>query len=119
LALGTAILLVAGCAHLDYPRLGIHEDVVRGGQAQIDQGHVVDVDGLPGDWLAGHRTSGGGVFYSLVAAQVGDSLTWRGQPFVVAQVLVVAQSWKPRYLGPLVLQTSLPEGDLLVVCQPG
>lgn len=121
LLLAVAALLLAGC-DLDYPALGIHRDVIPGGQAEIDQGNVVDfvapVD-LPGIWLAAHRSSHGSSFANLVNARVGDPLTYDGVNYVVVRTLIVNDAWTPVYLGPLVLQTSLPGADnLLVICEP-
>jgi hypothetical protein len=111
-----ALMLLAACARLDYAAIGLHEDVVHGGQAQIDQGHVVDVDGLPGIWLAGHRTTDGGVFRNLVDARVGDQVCVYSGCWTVTRIIRWPFRQSPGYLGPLVLQTSLPDGALLVVC---
>jgi hypothetical protein len=121
LLLAVAALLLAGC-DLDYPALGLYRDVTPGGQEQIDQGFVVDVItpvDLPGIWLAAHRSSHGSSFANLVNARVGDQLTYGGVNYVVVRTAIVNDAWTPRYLGPLVLQTSLPGDDnLLVICEP-
>ena len=110
-----ALFLLAGCARLDYARLGIHDDVVTGGQAQIDAGEVVDVDGLPGTWLAGHRTTHGAVFHNLVNARIGDQVCVYSQCYTVDRIIAWPSRQSPGYLGRVVLQTSLPSGVLLVV----
>jgi hypothetical protein len=112
------LAFLAGCARLDYARLGIHDNVVHGGQAQIDAGNVVDVDGLPGIWLAGHRTTHGAVFRSLTGARVGDEVCVYSACYTVTRIISWPSHASPGYLGPLVLQTSLPgSGVLLVVCE--
>jgi hypothetical protein len=119
-ALALAVVLLAGCARLDVPSIGLHEWIIPGDQAAIDAGHVVRVD-LPGIWLAGHRTDVGGVFRNVPNMRLGDvvcidlKVCWH-----VARIMVVAQSWHPppEGLGPLVLQTSWPvDRVLLVVCE--
>jgi len=112
------LLALTGCAWLDYPAVGIHRPVITGGQAQVDQGQVVDYDGLPGIWLAAHRSSHGSTFASLVDAEVGDEVCVYGSCYRVTQIIRWPSRTPPGYLGPLVLQTSLPTGVLLVVCEP-
>jgi len=111
------LLLLTGCARLDYDAVGLHEDVVKGGQTEIDQGHVVDVDWLPGIWLAGHRTTHGGVFANLTSARVGDRVCVYGKCYRVTRTLYHPSFAFPGYLGPLVLQTSLRSGVFLVVAE--
>jgi hypothetical protein len=89
--------------------------VVTGGQTQINQGHVVDVDGLPGIWLAGHRTIDGAVFHNLPRARVGDRVCVYGNCYTVERIIAWPSHQSPGYLGPLVLQTSWGSGVLLVV----
>lgn len=116
-----AVLALAGCARVTVPRLGIDQPVVAGGQAEIDQGQVVDVESLPGYWLAGHRTSHGSVFARLPEARVGDEVDYAGQRYVVVRIVTEPHLWPVQYLGPLVLQTSLggpADPVLLVVCEP-
>jgi hypothetical protein len=113
-----AVLTLTGCARLNYPEIGLHENVVTGGQAEINQGYVVRVD-LPGIWLAGHRTDAGGVFRNLVFARPGDVVCVYSTCWHVVRVMVVPHSYHPpaEGLGPLVLQTSWPgDRDLLVIC---
>jgi len=113
---GMALVLLSACARLDYDAVGIHHSVVRGGQAQIDAGNVVDVDGLPGIWLAGHRTTHGSVFAHLVDAKVGDRVCVYSTCFTVFDLMVVPGSYVvTRELAPLVLQTSLPYDQRLLV----
>jgi hypothetical protein len=109
------LVLLAGCARLDYAAIGLHENVVTGGQTQINQGHVVDVDWLPGIWLAGHRTIDGAVFHNLVDAQVGDEVCVYSRCYTVTRIIYWPSHRNPGYLGAVVLQTSLPGGVLLVV----
>ena len=111
-------LFLAGCARLDYNAIGLHEDVVKGGQAQIDAGHVVDVDGLPGIWLAGHHTSHGAVFANLGEAEVGDTVCVYSTCFIVFNIIVVPTTYRPpNDLAPLVLQTSWFGNVLLVLAR--
>jgi hypothetical protein len=110
-----ALAVLAGCGQLDYNRLGIHDAVVTGGQAQIDAGDVVDVDGLPGIWLAGHRTTHGAVFHALPGARVGDQVCVYGKCYTVTRIIYWPSHANPGYLGPLVLQTSLPGSGVLLV----
>lgn len=108
-------LVLAGCARVDIPAIGLSRDVVTGGQAQIDQGRVVDVDGLPGIWLAGHRTTHGAVFARLGELAPGDEVDVYGRQYHVVRVIHWPTHQSPGYLGPVVLQTSEPVGVLLVV----
>jgi hypothetical protein len=110
------VLLLSGCARLDYNDIGLHENVVKGGQAEIDQGRVVDVNGLPGIWLAGHHTSHGAVFANLGEAEVGDTVCVYSTCFTVFDIIVVPQSYQVTHeLAPLVLQTSWFGSVLLVL----
>ena len=113
-----ALVLLAGCARLDVNAIGLHEPIVKGGQAEIDAGHVVDVD-LPGIWLAGHRTTDGGVFRNLPLLRVGDQVCAYSTCWTVFEVRVVPHSMTiTAELAPLVLQTSWPgDRDLLVLCR--
>lgn len=110
-----AVFLAAGCARVDVNAIGLHHSVVTGGQAQIDQGNVVDVDGQPGIWLAGHRTSHGAVFRNVPNLRVGDQVCVYGRCYHVARIIYQPDHHNPGYLGPVVLQTSEPIGVLLVV----
>ena len=117
----TALALTAiltSCAWLDYPRLNIHTTITTGGQTQIDAGHIVDVNGLPGIWLAAHRTTHGAPFNTLTQARTGDQVCAYSSCYTVTAIITVPTTWTPRYLAPLVLQTSLPYGrDLLVIAE--
>ena len=92
--------------------------VVSGGQAAIDQGHVVL---LFGNLLAGHRTKAGGVFRNLPGINEGTELAWNGRVYVVTRKVVTTSRDAGQISGiPLVLQTSLSGGRLLLVhCRPG
>jgi sortase (surface protein transpeptidase) len=115
-----AVLLTACSHHLSVPRIGMERDVVTGGQAQIDAGLVVDVDGLPGIWIAGHRTTHGGTFRRVIELHAGDEVAYMGVHYIVRYTTVVPFDWPPHYLGTLVLQTSNPTGGaFLAVCEPG
>lgn len=109
-----ATILLTGCS-LWYPRLGWNLPVVDGGQAQIDRGNVVDMDGMPGIWLAGHRTTHGAVFASLPRARLGDQVCIYGRCYHVVRILTLPIGSRSYYLGPLVLQTSLSGSTALVV----
>jgi hypothetical protein len=112
-----ALVLLMGCYDLDYNAVGIHHSVVTGGVAEIDAGNVVDYNGLPGIWLAGHRTTHGAVFRNLTGARIGDTVCVYGRCYRVTRVIHWPSHVSPGYLGPVVLQTSLPVGVLLVVCR--
>lgn len=113
------LLLLSACARLDVNDIGLHENVVKGGQREIDQGYVVDVNGLPGVWLAGHRTTHGAVFRNVPSIDIGDQVCVYSKCYRVVNKIVVSRYITPRYFGTVVLQTSLP-GDnvLLVICEP-
>lgn len=110
-----ALAALTSCGWLNYDAVGIHHTVVSGGQAQIDAGQVVDYVGLPGVWLAGHRTSHGAVFHNLTAAQIGDTVCVYNRCYHVTRIIRWHSTRSPGYLGPVVLQTSMPDGVLLVV----
>jgi len=125
LAVVALVLALAGCTsragstRLDYDRLGLHEQIVTGGQAQIDEGYVVRIASLPGVWLAGHRTSHGAVFARLVEFRVGDRVCAFEQCYAVTGSKIVSRLRLPGYVAPLVLQTSLSaDVELLVTAQP-
>jgi hypothetical protein len=103
--------------HLDYDRLGIHSAVVIGGQAQIDEGLVVQVPWLePRIWLAAHANAAGGPFHALLAARAGDRVCVDQRCYQVTFTAAVpAVGGVTRVLGPLVLQTSLPDNRRLLV----
>lgn len=110
------LLILSGCAHLDYDAVGIHGNVVKGGQAEIDAGLIVDYNGIdPEIWLAGHRTTHGAIFYNLVRARVGDRVCVYSHCYVVTRIIDWPNHSYPGYLGPLVLQTSLPGTHVLLV----
>ena len=110
------LLFLVGCARIDYPAIGLHHSIVTGGQEQINEGNIVDYNGIPGIWLAGHRTSDGAVFHNLVDARIGDRVCAYSHCYHVIRIIDYPSHVYPGYLGPLVLQTSLPVGVLLVVC---
>ena len=116
-----SLLLLIGCARVDIPAIGLSEDVVKGDQTEIDQGYVVDY--LPykgsgaGVWLAGHRTTHGGVFRNLPDIQVGDQVCVYSNCYNVVRKIFYGSRNFPGYLGRVVLQTSLPGGALLVVAE--
>lgn len=108
------LICLSSCARLDYDAVGIHGDVVKGGQAQIDQGKIVQIN-EPGIWLAGHRTSHGAVFENLTRARIGDRVCVYSKCYTVTRIIDWPTHISPGYLGPLVLQTSLPGTHLLLV----
>lgn len=110
--------ILSACARLDYNRIGLHENVVKGGQTEIDQGHVVDVNWLPGIWLAGHHTTHGSVFSNLGDARVGDQVCVYSKCYIVFNIIVVSQDYIVTHeLAPLVLQTSWYGRVLLVLAR--
>jgi hypothetical protein len=114
-----AVAILGACsATLQVPSRGIDTAVIAGTQTDIDRGYVVDVNGLPGVWIAAHRTSSGGAFRNLPGLEVGAEVDFAGSVYRVVSVLAVPQSWPVHYLGPLVLQTSRPGGGAwLWVCE--
>lgn len=117
IALSLLVLVLTSCAWLDYNAVGIHHSVVKGGTAEINAGNVVDVNGLPGIWLAGHRTTHGAVFHNLPNARVGDTVCVYSKCYKVTRIIHWHTKAAPGYLGRVVLQTSMPDGFLLVVCR--
>lgn len=109
------LIFLTGCARLDYDAVGIHGDVVHGGQTELDQGKIVEFDSLPGIWIAGHRTTHGAVFYNLVSARIGDRVCVYGKCYVVVRIIDWPNHSNPGYIGALVLQTSLPGTHVLLV----
>jgi len=122
LLIAAAVIALTGCQPwLHIHELGIHEPIVPGGQATIDRGNVTQV--YP-NLLAGHRTSHGAVFANVPAMSVGtefwttgfqgrDLTHWR----VVKRQIVTSKSSAVLAGWPLVIQTSMPNGDLLLFCQ--
>ena len=115
--LAVALIVLAGCARLDVNSINLHENVVKGGQAQIDAGHVVDVDGLEGVWLAGHRTTHGAVFNDIPSLRIGDEVCVYSHCYHVTQIIIQPDRHNPGYLGTVVLQTSWGDGVWLVVAE--
>jgi LPXTG-site transpeptidase (sortase) family protein len=117
---------------LTVPAIGLsHLVIVVGGQEQIDGGNVVnfghDSDGgcWPGQgctvWLAGHRTSHGGVFRKVPQLKAGDQLTLRHDgatfTYVVTDSSLVDRLDPPQDFmhGDLMIQTSWTLGRVLLV----
>jgi len=116
-----AVLLSACTPLLHIDRLGIHRSIVSGGQATVDNGNVTY---MFGNLLAGHRTTHGSVFRNLPAMYVGETFFttgFQGRPlikWVVVKKVITASNSAAQLAGwPLVLQTSMPGGRLLVFCQ--
>lgn len=115
--------LLTACApmlHID--QIGLHRSITQGGQAQIDAGRVVQV--YP-NLLAGHRSTHGGVFRGLPALGVGSRFWTTGfmgrstQEWVVVKRVITTSNSAAQLNGwPLVLQTSVPGGRLLLFCRP-
>ena len=113
------------------PAIGLSGVVVVGDQRQIDEGSIVNYGGdpetgcWPGDgctvWLAGHRTSHGGVFRELPQVAAGDEfiLQYEGStfPYIVTSLSFVDRvDPPPDFLhGDLMLQTSWTHGQVLLV----
>ena len=109
-------VLLAGCSRVDFDDIGLHEPIVKGGQREIDQGHVVDVTWLPGIWLAGHHSTHGAVFRNLGEADIGDRVCAYSKCFIVFNIIVVSESYQVTgALAPLVMQTSWFGRILLVL----
>lgn len=116
---------------LTIPAIGLSRPVAVGDQQQIDKGNVVNYsvdsdDGCwPGDdctvWLAGHRTSHGGVFRKLPQLTSGDEVIihYAGSSFVYVVTgfsFVDRVDPPPGFLhGDLMLQTSWTRGRVLLV----
>jgi sortase family protein len=116
---------------LTIPAIGLSHLVVVGDQQQIDGGNVVnyghDSAGgcWPGGdctvWLAGHRTSHGGVFGKVPQLAPGDELTlqYGGSTFgyVVTDSSFVDRADPPSDFehGDLMIQTSWTHGQVLLV----
>ena len=117
-----AVLLTACTPLLHIDRLGIHKQIVPGGQATVDAGNVTY---MLGNLLAGHRTTHGAVFRNLPAMYVGETFFTTGFmgrsliKWVVVKKVVTTSNSAGQLAGyPLVLQTSMPGGArLLVYCQ--
>lgn len=116
---------------LTIPAIGLSHVVVVGDQQQIDEGNVVnyghDSDGAcwPGEgctvWLAGHRTSHGGVLRNLPQLEAGDELSLQYDGSTIVYVvtdssLVDRLDPPPDFLhGDLMIQTSWTHGRVLLV----
>jgi len=110
------ILVVSACSRLDISSIGLHTTVVTGGQEQINEGYVVDYDGLPGIWLAGHHTTHGAVFRNLGNVNIGDSVCVYSHCYTVFAKRIVCTCYiPPGEIAPVVLQTSWFGSDLLVL----
>lgn len=108
--------ILASCSRVDYSNIGLHAQVVKGGQEQIDEGYVVDYNGLPGIWLAGHHTTHGAVFRNLGNAHIGDTVCVYSRCYRVFDVEVVCTCYIVTHeIAPVVLQTSWYGKDLLVL----
>lgn len=134
-----AVALLSHCApppasnqpRLTIPVIGLSHAVVVGDQRQIDEGNVVNYDQdsnggcWPGQgctvWLAGHRTSHGGVFRKLPRLEVGDELSLRYDGsttvYVVTGSALVDRFDPPADFlhGDLMVQTSWTHGRVVVV----
>jgi hypothetical protein len=114
-SLAVALLFLVSCARLDINAIGLHKNVVKGGSAEIDQGLVVDVNGLEGIWIAGHRTTHGAVFNDIPSLNIGDEVCVYSHCYHVTRIIIQPDRHNPGYLGPVVLQTSWGNGVWLVV----
>ena len=96
--------------------------IVRGGQAQIDQGNVVAMNdctpsmrGCP-VWLAGHRSTHGSVFAQVANLQPGDTVSVLGVRFQVTEhdiVCCYGSHFTPT--ADLTLQTSAADTEVHLV----
>lgn len=116
---------------LTIPAIGLSRVVVVGDQQEIDDGNVVNYghesDGgcWPGEdctvWLAGHRTSHGGVFRKVPRLAAGDELVlqYGGATFtyvVTERAFVDRADPPPDFMhGDLMIQTSWTHGQVLLV----
>jgi LPXTG-site transpeptidase (sortase) family protein len=114
---------------LTIPKIGFSHAIVVGDQQQIDEGNVVNFDAAggcwPGQgctvWLAGHRTSHGGVFRQVPDLAVGDELSVRYdgssyQYVVTGSQFVDRADPPPDFMqGDLMVQTSWTHGQVLLV----
>jgi LPXTG-site transpeptidase (sortase) family protein len=114
---------------LTIPVIGFAHPVVVGDQPEIDHGNVVnyghDEGCWPGQgctvWLAGHRTSHGGVFRKVPQLKAGDELAlhYDGSTvvYVVTDTALVSRIDPPPGVlhGDLMIQTSWTEGRVLLV----
>lgn len=122
-ALALVPLLSACQAWLHLPQIGLHRPIVAGGQATIDAGNVTQV--YP-NLLAAHRSTHGSTFANLPRLGVGEHFHTTGfQGRAVQEWVVVRRSYVTSRSAsilsgwPLVLQTSLPNGVLLLLfCRP-
>ena len=98
------------------------DNVVRGGQAEIDAGNVVLMyntcwpdQGCP-VWLAGHRSTHGSVFAQVADLQPGQVVSVLGYRFVVTTHTVVCCYGTPfTATADLTLQTSASNRQLHIV----
>lgn len=114
--IGVPTATSAACDALSVRAVNLERCVVPGDQAEIDAGNVVRMTGLSSStvhWLAGHRTSHGGTFGSLLGLEVGDYIEYGNQSYRVVEYTVVAyartagiQSWVDAPNPTVVLQTS-------------
>lgn len=112
------IITLSSCAKVDVDSIGLHHSVVKGGQAEIDAGNVVDVNGLPGVWLAGHHTTHGAVFRNLGNVHIGDTVCVYSKCYTVFNIIIVPTTYKvTSEIAPVVLQTSWYGNDLLVLAR--
>jgi len=93
-------------------------EAIRGGQAQLDEGHVVIYEGEPCDHLhlAGHHTSHGAPFARLTELGVGDTVSVYasvGCTYRITRAEAYYSTVEPPY-GDLLMQTSLPGGFWLM-----
>jgi Sortase domain len=121
----------ASLPQLSIPSIGLTHTILVGDQPQIDQGDVVNYESAdqagcwPGQgctvWLAGHRTSHGGVFRGLPTLKPGDrlSIRYNGTNFVytvTGSALVDRDDAPDGFMhGDLMIQTSWVQGQVLLV----
>jgi hypothetical protein len=106
----------AQCDAVSIPSLDLERCVTDGGQAVIDAGGVARYTSLSSGtvhWLAGHRTSHGATFRTLVNIRIGAVVHFRGRTYVVVDYRLVNRfepdgvaDWVYSTTPSVVLQTS-------------
>ena len=104
-------------ALVQIPAIGGEWTAIRGGQPELDEGHVVIIEGEPCSHLhlAGHHSTHGAPFARLPLLHVGDTVeVWSsvGCIYRIDRVEAYYSPLEPPY-GDLLIQTSLPGGFFL------
>jgi len=104
-------------ALVQIPAIDGEWQAIRGGQPELDEGHVVIISGEPCDHLhlAGHRSTHGAVFARLPRLVPGDTISVYasvGCTYRIDRVENYYSNLQPPF-GDLLIQTSLPGGFFL------